>query len=135
MRPSSGRCWAPSIRASSNRTSPRAIVGTFAAPAALRQSMRRIPPSVDPWAELGEREHLVQFYEDSHNLVESLEGFIGGARRPTPPGIVVPPGEHLAALDRQLAVRGIDVPAVKNSGQYVTIEAAALLEQILANGW
>jgi PAS domain S-box-containing protein len=97
--------------------------------------MRTNPPSVDPWAELGEREHLVQFYEDSQTLVETLEGFIGGALRAGSAGIVIATREHLDALDRQLAASGFDVAAVKQSGQYVAIEAAGLLGQILANGW
>ena len=39
--------------------------------------MRTTPPSVDHWAESGDREHLVQFYEDSQALVDTLDGFIG----------------------------------------------------------
>jgi PAS domain S-box-containing protein len=97
--------------------------------------MRTNPPSVDPWAELGEREHLVQFYEDSHNLIETLEGFIGGGLRASSAGIVIATREHIDALDQQLAAGGIDVAAVRQNGQYVTIEAAGLLAQILANGW
>jgi PAS domain S-box-containing protein len=97
--------------------------------------MRTNPPSVDPWAELGEREHLVQFYEDSHSLVETLEGFIGGALRTRSAGIVIATREHVDALDKRLAASGIDVTAVRQSGQYITLEADALLKQILANGW
>ena len=97
--------------------------------------MRTNPPAVDPWAELGDREHLVQFYEDSQTLVETLEGFIGGALRADSAGVVIATREHLDALDRQLAASGIDVAAVKQSGQYVTLEAGTLLQQILANGW
>jgi PAS domain S-box-containing protein len=97
--------------------------------------MRTNPPSVDPWAELGEREHLVQFYEDSQTLIETLEGFIGYALRANSAGIVIATREHLDALDKRLAASGIDVAAVKQSGQYVAIEADGLLEQILKNGW
>ncbi|HKQ12579.1 MAG TPA: PAS domain S-box protein [Steroidobacteraceae bacterium] len=97
--------------------------------------MRTNPPSVDPWAELGDREHLVEFYEDSHNLIETLDGFIGGSLRANSAGIVIATREHIEALDRQLAAGGIDLAAVKQSGQYVTIEADGLLQQILANGW
>jgi PAS domain S-box-containing protein len=97
--------------------------------------MRTNPPSVDLWAELGDREHLVQFYEDSHTLVETLDGFIGSALRAKSAGIVIATREHLDALERQLSASGIDVAAVKQSGQYIALEAANLLEQILANGW
>jgi PAS domain S-box-containing protein len=97
--------------------------------------MRTNPPAVDPWAELGDREHLVQFYEDSQTLIETLDGFIGGGLRANGAGIVIATREHLDALDRQLAASGIDVAAARQSGQYVAIEANGLLQQILANGW
>jgi PAS domain S-box-containing protein len=97
--------------------------------------MRTNPPSVDPWAELGEREHLVQFYEDSHNLIETLDGFIGGGLRTNSAGIVIATREHIDALDQQLAANGIDLAAVRQSGQYITLEAGGLLAQIVTNGW
>jgi hypothetical protein len=59
--------------------------------------MRTNPPSVDPWAELGEREHLVQFYDDSHSLIETLDGFIGGGLRANSAGIVIATREHIDA--------------------------------------
>jgi PAS domain S-box-containing protein len=97
--------------------------------------MQKNPPSVDHWAEIGDREHLVQFYEDSQTLVETLTGFIGSGLRANSAGIVIATREHLDALDQQLAASGIDVAATKRSGQYVAVEAREMLGQILANGW
>jgi PAS domain S-box-containing protein len=93
------------------------------------------PPSIDQWAEIGEREHLVQFYEDSQTLVETVAGFIGSGLRAKSAGIVIATRGHLDALDKQLAVDGIDVAAAKRSGQYVAVEAREMLGRILANGW
>jgi PAS domain S-box-containing protein len=97
--------------------------------------MQKNPPSVDHWAEIGDREHLVQFYEDSQTLVETLTGFIGSGLRANSAGLVIATREHLDALDQQLAASGIDVAATKRSGQYVAIEAREMLGQILGNGW
>jgi PAS domain S-box-containing protein len=97
--------------------------------------MRTNPPSVDHWAEIGDREHLVQFYEDSQTLVETLEGFIGSGLRANGAGIVIATREHLDALDQRLQAAGIDVAAAKRTGQYSALEARELLGQILANGW
>jgi PAS domain S-box-containing protein len=97
--------------------------------------MQKNPPSVDHWAEIGDREHLVQFYDDSQTLVESVTGFIGSGLRANSAGIVIATREHLDALDRQLAASGIDVAATKRSGQYIAVEAREMLGQILANGW
>src|ERR1700754_83270 len=97
--------------------------------------MRTNAPSVDHWAEIGDGEHLVQFFEDSQALLESLEGFIGGGVRGKSAGIVIASREHLDALEQQLAAGGIDMAAAKQSGQYVPVEASQLLGQILANRW
>jgi PAS domain S-box-containing protein len=93
------------------------------------------PPSVDYWAEIGEREHLVQFYEDSQTLVETVAEFIGGGLRAKGAGIVIATREHLDALEQRLAASGIDVAASKHSGQYLPIDAHEMLGQVLANGW
>ena len=77
--------------------------------------MRTTPPPVDRWAELGDREHLVQFYEDSQTLVETLKGFIGSGLRAGGAGVVIASPAHLEALERQLAADGIDVAAVKKT--------------------
>src|SRR5918994_422551 len=103
MRPSCGPRWA---RWTS--TSPEVMPTT--------------PPAVDQWAEIGDREHLVQFYDDSQTLVETLAGFIGSGLRANGAGIVIATREHLDALDQQLAASGIDVAAAKRSEQYVTVE-------------
>jgi PAS domain S-box-containing protein len=97
--------------------------------------MPTTPPSVDQWAEIGEREHLVQFYEDSQTLVETLNDFIGSGLRANSAGVVVASRVHLDALERKLAADGIDVAAAKKSGQYVGLEAGETLSQILANRW
>jgi PAS domain S-box-containing protein len=92
-------------------------------------------PTVDRWAEIGPSEHLVQFYENSQTLVETLDGFIGGALRAKGAGIVIATRAHLDALETQLRASGIDIAAARQSEQYIPLEAAATLEQIVVNGW
>jgi PAS domain S-box-containing protein len=93
------------------------------------------PPFVDRWAEIGDCEHLVQFYEDSQTLVQTLSGFIGGGLRANGAAVVVASRAHLDALEQLLAATGIDVSAAKRSGQYVGLDATATLERILTNRW
>ncbi len=97
--------------------------------------MPTTPPPVDPWAEIGPCEHLVQFYEDSQTLVETLDGFIGGALRAKGAGVVIATREHLDALESTLTAGGIDLAAAQRNGQYIALEAGETLNQILANGW
>ncbi|HKR33411.1 MAG TPA: response regulator [Steroidobacteraceae bacterium] len=93
------------------------------------------PPSVDRWAEIGDHEHLVQFYEDSQALVETLNGFIGGGLRANGAGVVIASRAHLDSLEQRLAAEGFDVAQAKKSGQYVGLEASETLAQILTNRW
>jgi hypothetical protein len=67
------------------------------------------PPSVDRWAEIGDHEHLVQFYEDSQALVETLNGFIGAGLRGNGAGVVIASRAHLDSLEQRLAAEGFDV--------------------------
>lgn len=97
--------------------------------------MHSSPSSRDPWAEIGDREHLVQFYEDSQTLVETLNGFIGSGLRANGAGVVIASQAHLDALEQHLAASGIDVAAAKKSGQYVGLDADETLAQILTNHW
>jgi PAS domain S-box-containing protein len=97
--------------------------------------MPTTPPSVDRWAEIGDHEHLVQFYEDSQTLVETLNGFIGSGLRANGAGVVIASRAHLDSLERQLTADGIDVAKAKKSGQYVGLEAGETLAQILTNRW
>jgi PAS domain S-box-containing protein len=93
------------------------------------------PPPVDRWAELGDREHLVQFYEDSQKLIETLNDFIGSGLRGGGAGVVIASRAHLDALEQQLAADGLDVAAAKKSGQYVAADAGETLATILRNHW
>ena len=97
--------------------------------------MPTTPPSVDRWAEIGDHEHLVQFYEDSQALVETLNGFIGGGLRGNGAGVVIASRAHLDSLEQRLAAEGFDVAQAKKSGQYVGLEASETLAQILTNRW
>src|SRR6188768_1218599 len=97
--------------------------------------MPTTPPPVDHWAELGDREHLVQFFEDSQTLVETLNGFIGNGLRAGGAGVVIASPAHLQALEQQLAATGVDVAAAKKSGQYVALDARETLATILSNHW
>src|SRR5262249_8674489 len=90
---------------------------------------------VDQWAEIGDCDHLVQFYDDSQALVETLTGFIGGALRAGGAGVVIATRAHLDALEQQLAVNSIDIAAAKQSRQYIALDAAETLAGISANRW
>lgn len=77
--------------------------------------------------------HLVQFYEDDGFLLDSLGGFVAAGLE-AGAALVVATRPHLEGLERRLAARGLDVPAVRGLGRYVALDAAEVLERITEDG-
>src|SRR5437763_15685858 len=86
------------------------------------------------WNETSEPEHFVQFCETDAFLVNSLSEFIGTALRQGDAGIVLATQSHRESLEERLKVDGLDVAAARVSGQYVSIDAAAVLPKIMVDG-
>ena len=90
-------------------------------------------PAID-WAQVGERDHLVQFYENYAFLVESVSSFVGAALAAGNSGVVIATEEHRQAIDRILAARGIDLPEAIASGRYAALDAAETLAIFTVDG-
>src|SRR5688500_645839 len=86
------------------------------------------------WSQMGAREHFVQFYEEDDFLVDSVAGFIGSGLRAGDAGIVIATPSHRAALDMRLKDLGIDIAAMKASGQYLALDAAETLALFMVHG-
>lgn len=75
--------------------------------------------------------HFVQFYDDDSELIEALATYfaIGLARGEA---IVCLAGlHHIDALERYLAIKGINVAEARRRDAFVTLDAAAALEQVV----
>ena len=83
------------------------------------------------WAEMGDTEHFVQFYEADGFLLNSLSGFIGKAIKSGDGAVVVATEAHRNGLDELLKANGLDVTGAIARGRYVTLDAAETLAQIL----
>lgn len=86
------------------------------------------------WAEMGDTEHFVQFYEADGFLLNSLSGFIGNAISSGDGAIVVATREHRNGLDELLHANGMDVTGAKARGRYVSLDAAETLSKFMVNG-
>jgi hypothetical protein len=71
------------------------------------------------WPDLGQPEHLVQFYKSDAFLVDSLSGFIGTGLQAGEAANVVATAEHRASLEDRLRASGLDVAIASASGHYV----------------
>ena len=87
------------------------------------------------WTRAGDREHFVQFYEDDAVIVEAVGGYVERGLTGGAAGIVIATPSHREQLERLWEARGVDVAAVRASGQYVPLDAAATLDSFLVDGW
>ena len=86
------------------------------------------------WAEMGDTEHFVQFYEADGFLLNSLSGFIGRAIRADDGAVVVATEAHRNGLDELLQANGLDVTTARSRGQYVSLDAAETLSKFMVDG-
>ena len=83
--------------------------------------------------EAGESEHFVQFYEDDAFLVESVGTFIGAGLGAGNGALVIATQAHREALEERLEAQGLDLKAVKQRGQYVSLDAVETLSKFMVN--
>jgi len=82
---------------------------------------------------MGEVEHFVQFYEEESFLIDSVGEFIGSGLGGGHGALVLATPPHIEVLERRLRKQGVDVTAVKASGQLVLMDAATALAQFMVN--
>ena len=82
----------------------------------------------------GAADHFVQFYETDGFLFRLLGEFIGAGLRAGEAAIVVATPAHREGLAERLQALGLDVIAARKSGQYVELDAAAMLATFMVNG-
>jgi PAS domain S-box-containing protein len=90
---------------------------------------RELAPHLDGSA-ASASEHVVQFYESDAVLVSALTDYVGTGLRAGEAIVVIATQAHLAALDGQIAAEGWDV----TTGQFVRLDAAEMLAQLLRHG-
>src|SRR4029079_19408597 len=86
------------------------------------------------WSNMSDTDHFVQFYDTDGFLLNSLSGFIGSAIKSDDAAIVIATEAHRSGLDELLAANGLDLTGAKARGQYVSLDAADMLSQLIVNG-
>ena len=94
------------------------------------RELRTIPD----WTLVGERAHVVQFYEDDSLLVELLSRFVGAALVTGDVAIVVATERHRTALADRLRMRGLDLAIPLAQRRYFPFDAATTLERFMRRG-
>ena len=83
---------------------------------------------------MSETEHFVQFCETDAFLIHSVSEFIGAGLRAGDACIVLATKPHRESLEERLEGDGLEVAAASARGQYVSIDAAAMLSKFMVDG-
>ncbi len=86
------------------------------------------------WSEMSDTEHFVQFYEADGFLLNSLSGFVGAAINSGDAAVVVATKAHRDGLDELLVANGINVTSARESGKYISLDAAETLSKFMEDG-
>jgi hypothetical protein len=90
--------------------------------------------SIPDWTLVGDRVHVVQFYESDDLLIELLGRFIGAALVTGDSAIVIATERHRDALTERLRRRGLDLTIPLKQDRYVPLDAAATLARFMRRG-
>jgi hypothetical protein len=80
------------------------------------------------------RDHLVAFYETDAYLAEVMVGRLAPALARGESVLAIATPAHLAAFEAGLATRGVDIAAVRATGQLELLDAEATLPTLLDGG-
>ena len=80
-------------------------------------------------------DHVVQFYAHVHELVRTVTRYVANALKAGDTVVVVATADHAAAFDSALAKVGIDLPAARANGTFVSLDADEALSRFLVDDW
>ena len=78
--------------------------------------------------------HSVHFYDRPSSLIDRVCEYVRDGFRGGDAAIIICTPEHLRSVDACLGARGFDVTALRQSGQYVTLDAAQTLAEFMVAG-
>src|SRR5687767_10978373 len=96
----------------------------------VRSEIRQLR-TVPDWSLLGDRVHVVQFYEHDELLLDLLSRFVGTALVTGDSAVVIATRRHREGLDKRLLARGFDGGVARKQGRYLPVDAAQTLTKIL----
>lgn len=94
------------------------------------------PPDgpVPGWAELDDRDHIVQFYDTDAFFLDSLAAYARAGLAGGEAVVVIATPEHREGLGERLRAGGLDPDALDASGRYLALDAAKTLASFMVDG-
>lgn len=78
--------------------------------------------------------HSVHFYDRPSSLVDRVCQYVRDGFRAGDAAIIICTPEHLQSIDECLVARGFDIAALRETGEYVSLDAATTLDLFMVNG-
>ena len=78
--------------------------------------------------------HSVHFYDRPSSLIDRVCDYVREGFRSGDAAVIICTPEHLTSVDACLGAGGLDVAALREQGQYVSLDAGKTLEQFIVNG-
>lgn len=97
------------------------------------EMMQSAPISVSASADAAAR-HVDQFYDAPEFLLDRLRDYVRAGLRCGEVTVVIATEAHRAGLEERLIGAGIDVKRAQDDGQFISLDAADLLAQIMVDG-
>lgn len=92
-----------------------------------------LAPGAD-WSDMNQVGHFVQFYETDEFLLNSVSGFLGAGLSAGAAAIMVGTKSHRDGLELALQKHGLNLDALRASGQFVMLDAAETLAKFMVDG-
>ncbi len=80
------------------------------------------------------RDHVVHFYDSHTDLTEAVVPFLAVGLHGGATAIVIATEEHYRSLEAGLGQLGVDLPAARDRGMLVWLEASTILKRIMFEG-
>jgi hypothetical protein len=87
------------------------------------------------WGEIAPCDHLVQIYESDEVVIDSLEGFVSSGFKAGDSVVVIATKVHITSLNQRLTTAGFNLNALKQTNQFIPLDAEECLSKFMIHGW
>jgi hypothetical protein len=87
------------------------------------------------WSDMGASDHVIQLYDEDDHLLQAVSRFTGAGLEAGEAAVVIATQPHREDIEARLWAHGLDLTTAHAQGQYVPLDAAETLSQVMIDGW
>src|SRR5712691_7092532 len=100
-----------------------------------QQAVVDAPVPCTDWGAMGASDHCILVYDEDVHLLDAVSRFTGTGLETGEAVVVVATQPHRDHLEARLRAHGVDLATACAQGQYVPLDAAETLAQVMIDGW